>query len=264
MKTLLLYLLFQTTFFTKVYAVSCTSLTNVNISEDHVLSVVLDAERVILELSKMYQTHPEMTKTISETYELLASNIERSLAFDFSDPDQLKSFLRFEQRVNTIGKNTVLYVESAHQISKESKLKFHEVEISKKLTWSESYKSPTSIEPERTYSVVRHDGTTVKILFSKKVVEKIFHSKDVFYVKAVKKALSAISSVGHTGLIKIAEQSDIYEIKHVGATGSFRLFAYLDNGIFHIVHWSNESKHTVSTVRRSVDKTRAAQLKRSR
>jgi len=260
MKTLFLILLFQTTFSSKVYAASCKSFTS--ISENHVLKVILEAEKVVVELSKMHQTHPEMSTTVSRISERLASGIENSLTLDFSDLDQIKYFSTFEKRVASLSQNTVAIVGKVHSMNPTTSTLDPVPKSKQQPNWLEIAYDPSMLQPETVYTVQKNNGLKIDILFSTKVIEKVFRSNDSFFIEASKKSLKSLTNTTDTGLLLIPYAKDVFKIKHLGRTGSFRFYGYIHEDTYHVVHWSNEATHDTSNIGRAVDKTRRARLSR--
>ena len=128
--------------------------------------------------------------------------------------------------------------------------------------------NPASVKPNHTYSVeTRHSGT-VKVLFSRKLVSDIFLSRDDAMIQMVSGALKEVekglfgSGYQGTGIVKLAGQKDIVEIRKVGNGIGLRIFGYIHSGKVHFVAFGNRTDHTQSFTTKGINATKAARFKR--
>ena len=126
-------------------------------------------------------------------------------------------------------------------------------------------KTPLFLAANHIYKVQTDRGNTIKVRFSKALVEEFFwESKNSILQEAAKKALEAVGrgltndqSLSSSGIYVMSYGSyRIAKIRIVGRSiGAIRVYGILQDGIYSFVHWEQSSEHDAEFLNKVGERT---------
>lgn len=205
-------------------------------------------ENITSEISRLYSDKPSVNQTIKALVELsvkasdqlgkLEDKALKEKPIKYSEVELVERLIEnLERQIFTVSKAIMLDTEFEHE--------------SQKIPWEQLIHEPGLIIANKNYKLSQHDGNSLKINFSEKVVSEVLNSKNMAYQNAIKKALSdAQKGVfgAHyfgTGIIRLIDTDGFVEIRSVGKDGGrFRFGGYIHEHVLYIVHWANAGQHS--------------------
>lgn len=119
--------------------------------------------------------------------------------------------------------------------------------------WNDIVENPYLLKAYKLYETEGQSQAPIKVKFSPKILDELFHSNQPLDQIAAKKALRAMTRfVGNSdsrssGLVELKAAKGVYEVRIVGHTvGAIRVAGIKENGVIHIVHVDRHSNHNAT------------------